>query len=56
MNHYPQKLPENLKGEYDKYMSDPKRYKKLYSVAYKILSKYIGNTDGKVKKDNQGTN
>ena len=38
---YPKGIPENLKGEYDKYIQDPKRYMKLYPVAYSILKKYI---------------
>lgn len=49
MNHYPKGIPENLKREYDKYVQDPKRYRKLYPVAYSILSKYIGIQDGKEK-------
>lgn len=46
MNEYPKGLPENLKGEYVKYLKDPKKYKKLYPVCYRLLSKYIGNNDG----------
>ena len=47
MNHYPKGLPENLKGEYDKYISDKKRYMKLYPVAFSILKKYIGEPNGR---------
>lgn len=43
---YPEGLPENLRPEYDKYISDPKRYEKLYPVAYKLLLKYIGAKNG----------
>lgn len=46
MNHYPKKLPENLKKEYDKYLKDPKRYIKLYPVCWGILKKYIGAENG----------
>lgn len=46
MDQYPKELPENLKPEYDKYIKDPKRYKKLYPVAYSILVKYIGAENG----------
>lgn len=42
LDQYPKDLPENLKPEYDKYMKDPKKYMKLYPVAYSILKKYIG--------------
>jgi hypothetical protein len=44
---YPKGLPENLKGEYEKYAKDPKRYIKLHPVCYQILLKYIGATNGK---------
>tara|TARA_R100001086_G_scaffold242322_1_gene169931 strand:+ start:3594 stop:3752 length:159 start_codon:yes stop_codon:yes gene_type:complete len=47
MDQYPPQLPENLKPEYDKYIKDPKKYRKLYPVAYSILVKYIGANDGK---------
>lgn len=43
---YPEGLPENLRSEYDKYKSDPKRYEKLYPVAHKLLLKYIGAGNG----------
>lgn len=45
MNKYPPTLPDNLKSEYDKYLQDPKRYIKLYPVAYSILSKYLQEPD-----------
>lgn len=41
LDQYPKGLPENLRKEYEKYLADPKRYKKLYPVAYSILAKYI---------------
>jgi hypothetical protein len=46
MSKYPKTLPENLKGEYDKYLKDPKRYVKLYPVCWSILKKYIGAENG----------
>jgi len=49
---WPKGIPENLKKEYEKYIEDPKRYMKLYPVAYAILSKYIGTKNGKEEKDN----
>lgn len=41
LNEYPKGLPEQLQSEYEKYIADPKRYEKLYPVAYKLLSKYL---------------
>lgn len=52
---YPKGLPDNLKGEYDKYKKDEKRYRKLYPVAYSILNKYIGADNGK-EKDHKESN
>lgn len=40
-NKYPEGLPENLRPEYDKYKSDPKRYEKLHPVIFKLLLPYI---------------
>ena len=50
LDQYPKGLPEQLRKEYEKYISDSKRYIKLYPVAYKLLSKYIGADSGKTKK------
>jgi len=47
---YPDGLPESLRPEYDKYLTDTKRYEKLYPVCFRILLKYIGTSDGKDKR------
>lgn len=52
---YPEDLPTNLRAEYDKYVSDPKRYQKLHPVGFKVLSKYIGKSNGKESKSQRRT-
>jgi len=34
-------IPEELKAELEKYLKDPKRYRKLHPVIYKMLQKYL---------------
>lgn len=46
LNEYPKNLPEQLKPEYEKYLNNPDKYKKLYPVCWKLLQKYIGQSNG----------
>ena len=34
-------MPENLMKEYRKYLLDPKKYARMYPVAYKVLLPYL---------------
>ena len=36
------KIPDQLKSEVEKYLKDPKRYVKLYPVAFKVIKPYLG--------------
>lgn len=38
---YPNELPGHLKTEYERYVKDPKKYKKLYPVSWRILAQYL---------------